>query len=60
MLAAGGCAARGARPPYYCFLHTPVTIFGIPAVRLEVALVAVAFLLLLLSLTPLGYAAFRW
>jgi serine/threonine protein kinase len=50
--------ARQDRPPYYCFIHRPVTIFGISAVRLEVALAALAFLLLLLTLSPLGYAAF--
>jgi eukaryotic-like serine/threonine-protein kinase len=45
------------RPPYFCFLHTPITLFGISTVRLEVAAAAVAFLLLLLCLGPLGYAA---
>jgi eukaryotic-like serine/threonine-protein kinase len=49
--------ARHERPPYYCLLHTPVTFFGISTVRLEVALVAIALLLLLLTLSPLGYAA---
>ncbi|HTE21119.1 MAG TPA: B-box zinc finger protein, partial [Armatimonadota bacterium] len=48
---------RGDRPPYFCRIHTPVTIFGISAVRLEVALALAAFLLLLLCLSPVGYAA---
>jgi serine/threonine protein kinase len=44
---------------HYCVLHTPVTLFGISTVRLEVALAIAAFLLLLLSLSPLGYGALR-
>jgi hypothetical protein len=51
--------ARRDQPPFYCLLHTPVTLFGVPLVRVEVALAAVAFLLLLLALSPLGYDVFR-
>jgi serine/threonine-protein kinase len=50
--------ARQDDPPFYCRLHAPVTILGISTVRLEVALAAALFLLLLLCLSPLGYAAF--
>jgi serine/threonine-protein kinase len=51
--------ARTERPPYFCYVHAPVTLFGISTVRLEVLLTALAFLFLLLCLSPLGYAAFR-
>lgn len=65
--ATAGCAAcgrpmcalcaRGEREPYYCYIHQPVVICGINAVRLEVAVAALAFVLLLLCLSPVGYAA---
>lgn len=53
-----GCA-QGRRAPFHCVLHAPLTLFGVSLVRLEVALAALLFLLLLLSLSPLGYAALR-
>lgn len=48
---------RQPRPPYYCRLHAPVTLFGVPTVRLEVAVAAAAFVLLLLCITSFGQAA---
>lgn len=52
--------ARADEPPFYCLVHQPVTLFGISTVRLEVALATLAFLLLLLSLTPVGILALRY
>lgn len=49
--------ARRDRPPYYCYLHTPVTLLGFSPVRLEVALLALTFFFLLFCLTPFGHAA---
>jgi serine/threonine protein kinase len=51
--------ARRDRPPFYCFIHAPVTFFGISIVRLEVTLAVLVFLLLLLSLSPVGYWLLR-
>ncbi|HEU4752510.1 MAG TPA: B-box zinc finger protein, partial [Armatimonadota bacterium] len=48
--------ARKETPPYFCLMHAPVVLFGISMVRLEVALAWAVFLLLLLSLRPLGHA----
>lgn len=49
--------ARTDKPPYYCYVHAPVTLFGVNTVRMEVAMAALGFLLLLLCLSPLGYMA---
>jgi serine/threonine-protein kinase len=50
---------RESRPPFYCPLHRPLTVLGVQLVRVEVALVALAFLILLLCLSPLGYSIWR-
>ncbi len=50
---------RQTQAPHFCALHAPVTVCGINLVRLEVALMAAFFLLLLLVLSPLGYAFYR-
>jgi len=51
--------ARPHRDRHYCLPHAPVTLFGVSTVRLEVAAALAAFLLLLLCLSPLGYALLR-
>lgn len=51
--------ARPSGSHVYCVIHRPVTLFGISTVRLEVAIALVAFLLLLLTLSPLGYFLLR-
>jgi hypothetical protein len=49
--------ARTDKPPFYCYVHAPVTLFGVSTVRMEVAMATLGFLLLLLCLSPLGYMA---
>jgi serine/threonine-protein kinase len=51
--------ARPSGSQVYCIIHRPVTLFGISTVRLEVALALLAFLLLLLTLSPVGYFMLR-
>jgi len=50
-----GRCVHGQKAPYYCRVHLPVTVLGFSPVRVEVFLALVAFLLLLLCLSPLGY-----
>lgn len=54
-----GLCTRQTQAPHFCSLHAPVTLFGISLVRLEVALMAAFFLLLLMLLSPLGYVFYR-
>jgi serine/threonine protein kinase len=49
-----GCA-RWDRPPFYCRVHSPITFFGVRLERLELAIAALLFVLLLLSLTPAAH-----
>ena len=47
---------RQSQAPYFCMVHAPITLFGVPLVRYEVALVLLMFILLLLGVGPVGYA----
>ena len=49
---------RRSRRETYCPLHVPATFFGLSLVRLEIAVVAAIFILMLFLLSPLG--AFAW
>lgn len=51
--------ARKEDPPYFCLVHQPVTLFGISTVRLEVAVATLAFLILLLVMSPFGFFVLR-
>jgi serine/threonine protein kinase len=51
--------AKGDGDAVYCLVHQPVTLFGISTVRFEIAIALAAFLLLLLSLSPLGFFLLR-
>ncbi|MCC2672807.1 MAG: serine/threonine protein kinase, partial [Armatimonadetes bacterium] len=50
---------RQDRSPYFCMVHTPITLFGVPLVRYEIALVLVLVIGLLLWLGPMGYEVLR-
>jgi serine/threonine protein kinase len=51
--------ARSHRGALYCLVHQPVTLFGISTVRFEIAIALIAFLVLLLCLSPVGFFLLR-